>query len=197
MPSRRYLVAGLGNPGPDYRETRHNVGFRVVDAISERYAISLTCERFDAVFGSGSAEGVAAVLAKPLAFMNRSGVPVGKIAQFYRISSEDILVIHDDIDLAFGRLKIKEKGGDGGHKGIRSIIDALGRDDFSRLRIGIGRSRDTTAVTDHVLGNFGPDELPMLDRIIRRSVEAVVTILCRGTKDGMNRFNNRSTTIYS
>jgi PTH1 family peptidyl-tRNA hydrolase len=111
--------------------------------------------------------------------------------------SEDVLVIHDDIDLAFGRLKIKEKGGDGGHKGVKSIIDAFGRNDFPRLRIGIGRSENQTGVTEHVLGKFDSRELPMVNRTIGRSAEAVGLILCHGTKEGMNRFNSRKMAFYS
>ncbi|MEJ2656466.1 MAG: aminoacyl-tRNA hydrolase, partial [Desulfobacterales bacterium] len=133
MPQKRLrLVVGLGNPGQNYSGTRHNAGFMVVDKVAEAFSIDLLKRKFNTLFGTGSVDDVKVVLAKPMAFMNRSGPPVQQIAGYFRILCEDILVVHDDIDLAFGRLKIKEKGGDGGHKGVRSIIDAFGRGDFAR-----------------------------------------------------------------
>jgi PTH1 family peptidyl-tRNA hydrolase len=116
------------------------------------------------------------------------------LAHFFRIPSKEMVVIHDDIDLVFGRLKIKEKGGHGGHNGVRSLIDALGAGDFVRLRIGIGRSEIGSDVVDHVLGRFSAQEKTALADVITRARDAVVTILCKGTKEGMNRFNNTSIT---
>jgi PTH1 family peptidyl-tRNA hydrolase len=114
---------------------------------------------------------------------------------YYQIPREDLLVIHDDIDLAFGRLKIKEKGGHGGHKGIKSLTDTLGGGEFSRLRIGMGRPEAGRDVADYVLGRFSPDEAKILPEIIRTARDAVVTILCKGTKEGMNRFNSKSISL--
>ncbi|OEU62895.1 MAG: aminoacyl-tRNA hydrolase, partial [Desulfobacterales bacterium PC51MH44] len=167
MPQKRVrLVVGLGNPGNTYKRTRHNVGFMVVDEIAEAFYIALVKQKFGTIFGRGSIDGVSVVLAKPMVFMNRSGPQVQKIAGYYRILSEDMLVVHDDIDLAFGRIKIKEKGGDGGHKGVRSIIDAFGGGDFVRLRIGVGRPEAGISAADHVLGRFKSDENKVLDQII-------------------------------
>ena len=192
MPQKRQrLVVGLGNPGNTYKNTRHNVGFMVVDEISEAFYIALVKQKFGTIFGRGSIDGVNVVLVKPMAFMNRSGPQVQKIAGYYRILSEDMLVVHDDIDLAFGRLKIKEKGGDGGHKGVRSIIDAFGGGDFVRLRIGVGRPEAGISAADHVLGRFISSDKKVLDRIITMARDAVVTILCNGTEEGMNRFNDK------
>jgi PTH1 family peptidyl-tRNA hydrolase len=132
-----------------------------------------------------------------MAFMNRSGPQVQKVAGYYRILSEDMLVVHDDIDLAFGRIKIKEKGGDGGHKGVRSIIDAFGGGNFVRLRIGVGRPEAGISAADYVLGKFTIIEKNLLHRIITEARDAVVTILCKGTKEGMNRFNNKRIVISS
>ena len=185
------LVVGLGNPGNTYKRTRHNVGFMVLDQIAEDFSIALVKQKFDTVFGRGSVDGVEVVLAKPMAFMNRSGPQVQKIARYYRILSEDMLVVHDDIDLAFGRIKIKEKGGDGGHKGVRSIIDAFGGGNFVRLRIGVGRPEAAISAADHVLGKFSLKEKKVLHRIITEARDAVVTILCKGAKEGMNRFNDK------
>jgi len=187
------LVIGLGNPGKEYSMTRHNAGFMVVDKLADAYRISMDKNKFDLIYGKGKIQGNDVMLAKPQAFMNLSGPPVQKLAGFYRISCEDMLIIHDDIDLAFGRIKIKEKGGDGGHKGIRSIKDAFGGGNFTRLRIGIGRSEAGADVVDHVLGRFNPEEKALLDKIIATAVDAALTILCEGAKEGMNRFNRLKT----
>jgi len=196
MPQKRLrLVVGLGNPGDTYSKTRHNAGFMVVDKVSDAFSIALQKRKFDARFGIGSIDGIKVILAKPMAFMNRSGPYVQKIAGYFRILCEDMLVIHDDIDLAFGRLKIKEKGGDGGHRGIRSIIDAFGGGDFMRLRIGVGRPEAGIGAADYVLGKFTLEEKKALNQIITTAQDAVVTILCKGTKEGMNRFNNRRIVI--
>jgi PTH1 family peptidyl-tRNA hydrolase len=198
MPQRRLrLVVGLGNPGEAYAKTRHNAGFMVVDKISDAFSIALEKQKFDARFGIGFINGVKIVLAKPMAYMNRSGPQVQKIAGYFRILCEDMLVVHDDIDLAFGRLKIKEKGGDGGHRGVRSIMDAFGGGDFTRLRIGVGRPDAEKSASDYVLGKFSLEERKVLSQIITSAKDAIVTILCKGTKEGMNRFNNKRIVILS
>ncbi len=198
MPQKRLrLVVGLGNPGDAYSETRHNTGFLTVDKVSEAFSIAFSKRKFDTRFGIGSMDGIKVILAKPMAFMNRSGPQVQKIAGYFRILCEDMLVIHDDIDLAFGRLKIKEKGGDGGHRGIRSLIDAFGGGDFVRLRIGVGRPEAGIGAADYVLGKFTSEERKNLGRIITTAKDAVVTTLCKGTKEGMNRFNDKRIVILS
>ena len=186
-----WLIGGLGNPGGAYKNTRHNVGFMVVDEISETFNIPLDKKKFNTVYGRGCIDDIDVLLAKPLAFMNRSGPPIQQLANYFRIQCEDMLVVHDDIDLAFGRLKIKEKGGHGGHNGIRSLIDTLGGGDFVRLRVGVGRSEAEVNVTDHVLGRFSVAERKLLNQIIKRARDAVVTVLCKGTKIGMNLFNSK------
>ncbi len=188
-PKRTHLIVGLGNPGKPYENTRHNAGFMVVDTLSGDFDIDLNKSKYDVRYGRGSIEGHEVMLAKPMAFMNRSGPPVQKLGAYFRIPSRDMLIIHDDIDLAFGRLKIKEKGGHGGHKGLNSIINAVGEDEFVRLRIGVGRSETGSSVSDHVLGPFYDDERKQLDAILNRARDAVVTILTEGSKIGMNRFN--------
>ncbi len=185
------MVAGLGNPGAHYEKTRHNAGFMVIDKIARDFDISLDKSKFDCVYGRGFVEGGEVLLVKPMAFMNISGPPIQKLAHFYRIECREMVVIHDDIDLVFGRLKIKEKGGHGGHNGIRSLMDAFGGGDFVRLRIGIGRSGTGSSVTDHVLGKFPAENEDTLSRIISGARNAVVTILCKGTKTGMNIFNGK------
>ena len=192
MPSQRLsLVAGLGNPGAAYANTRHNAGFMVADKIAAEFSIEIDKRKFETIFGRGRIDRTPVVLAKPTSFMNRSGRPLKMLADFFKIPSEAVLVIHDDIDLAFGRLKIKEKGGHGGHNGIRSLIDAFGNDDFVRLRIGVGRSGFDISVSDHVLSKFSGQENESLAQIIATARDAVVMILCKGTKAGMNQFNSK------
>ncbi|HIJ55802.1 MAG TPA: aminoacyl-tRNA hydrolase [Deltaproteobacteria bacterium] len=191
---RLRMVVGLGNPGETYSRSRHNTGFMIVDALAEAYTIPLNKTKYDTVFGRGPIEGLDVLLAKPMAYMNRSGFPVQRLAHYFRILREDLLVVHDDIDLAIGRLKIKEKGGDAGHKGIRSMMNAFGGGDFTRLRVGIGRSESDTSVSDHVLGTFHTEEKEIMDIIIKRAKDAVVTTLSKGIAEGMNRFNNTTIT---
>jgi PTH1 family peptidyl-tRNA hydrolase len=186
------MVAGLGNPGKPYETTRHNTGFMVVDKLAEAYAIDFDKSKFNAIFGRGKVEQTDVILVKPQTYMNRSGGPIKKLADYFRILCKDILIIHDDIDLAFGKLKIKEKGGDGGHKGIRSIMDAFGGGNFKRLRVGIGRSEAYRGVIDHVLGCFNPEETVVLEKVISHARDAAVTVLCEGAKEGMNRFNKKT-----
>jgi len=192
MPDKRIrLVAGLGNPGDKYAKTRHNAGFMAVDELSETFSIPVTKKKFETVFGRGVINGVEVVLAKPMAYMNRSGAPVYNLSNFFNIISDDILIIYDDIDLAFGRLKINEKGGHGGHKGIKSIIDSFGNDAVPRLRIGVGRSESAINVSDYVLGGFSDKEKEELDKIIKKARDAAVTVVCEGITAGMNRFNEK------
>jgi PTH1 family peptidyl-tRNA hydrolase len=204
MPQKRLrLVVGLGNPGDTYKKTRHNAGFMVVDEVADAFSISLEKRKIisDLIFGRGFINDVEAILAKPQAFMNISGPPTFKLANYFRISCKDMLVVHDDIDLALGRLKIKEKGGHGGHKGLKSLVMAFGGGDFTRLRIGIGRgianSGTKITVSDHVLGKFKPDEKVILEQVITTAREAVVTILSKGTMEGMNFFNDKRIIISS
>ena len=185
------LIVGLGNPGTQYEHTRHNAGFMVVDKLAEDFGIAVDKTRFDIRYGRGNIGGQAVMLAKPMAFMNRSGGPVQRLAAYFKLSTKDLIVIHDDIDFDFGRLKIKEKGGHGGHKGLKSIIDAVGEGEFVRLRMGVGRSGVKSSVSDHVLGPFNADEARLLDAIIVRARDAIVTILTEGIQAGMNRFNKR------
>lgn len=190
MPQRKFrLILGLGNPGDKYSRTRHNIGFMVVDAIAEAYSIPLDKKKFDVVFGRGNIKGEEIFLAKPMSFMNLSGPPTVRLSAYHQISCEEILVIHDDIDLTYDRIKIKAKGGHAGHNGIRSLMDAFGSGDFGRIRVGIGRPGAQGGVVGHVLGKFHPDEAMILDRIIERARDATIAVICNGLQEGMNQFN--------
>jgi len=186
------LVVGLGNPGKLYSATRHNIGFMVINALAEKYSISVEKKKSDVLFGQGKIEGSTIFLAKPMAFMNRSGPPIRRLAEYFGISGEEIVVIHDDIDLAFERLKIKMKGGHGGHNGIRSMTGAFGNGDFARIRIGIGRPEGPREVTDYVLGKFSSEENEKLGRVISMAGDAAVTILRDGIQEGMKFFNKHN-----
>ncbi len=196
MPQKKVsLLVGLGNPGKTYVTTRHNCGFMVLDKIADSFSIPLGKRKFNALIGRGFIEGVDVILAKPMAFMNRSGLPVHQIKQYFNISCKDILIVHDDMDLPFGTLRIKQKGGSGGHNGVKSLIEFLGSRDFSRLRIGIGRGIRSSGkdidVTTYVLSEFSYNEKENLDQIITTGQDAIITILCKGIKYAMNCFNNK------
>ncbi|HUV51124.1 MAG TPA: aminoacyl-tRNA hydrolase [Anaerolineae bacterium] len=196
MPQKKvFLVVGLGNPGKTYAATRHNSGFMVLDKIADSFSIPVGKKKFDSLLGRGIIEDLDVILAKPMGFMNRSGPPIHKIKEYFKISCKDILVVHDDIDLAFGTLRIKEKGGSGGHNGVESLIEFLGSNDFPRLRIGIGRSavfsRKDIDITDYVLSEFSYNEKKNLDQVITKAQDAIITILCKGIKHAMNCFNNK------
>lgn len=195
MPQKKVcLIVGLGNPGSQYVETRHNAGFMAIDKVADSFSVLVEKSKFNALYGRGRIENTDVILAKPMAFMNKSGYPVQQIAGYFKISCQDLLIIHDDIDLAFGRLQIKAGGGSGGHKGIKSIIEVFGGNDFARIRIGISREnfRNMSGVSNYVLSRFNPDEKLILPEIITRAKDAVVTILSKGIKEGMNIFNNKN-----
>lgn len=183
------LVAGLGNPGLAYKKTRHNIGFMLIDYIADLYSIDINKKRFGSVFGRGAVEGKDVIIAKPVSFMNNSGPPVRKLADYFKISKKNLIVIHDDIDLELGRIKIKEKGGHGGHNGIKSLVNAFEGDDFVRLRIGIGRPDIHMDVADYVLSCFNNKDKKIMEHIIKKAKDALVTILCDGIIDGMNKYN--------
>ncbi len=183
------MIAGLGNPGRKYAGTRHNAGFMAVERLAEIHGAEIKQSKFDSLFGRAIICGADAFLLKPMAFMNRSGRPVSRAAGFFRIPLDHLLVIHDDIDIGYGKIKIKAKGGHGGHNGLRSVIDALGSGDFPRVRIGIGRPGEAAGVTEFVLGNFTSAELREFDPVLEKAAEAVCTILMHGIDQGMNHFN--------
>jgi PTH1 family peptidyl-tRNA hydrolase len=187
----RHLIVGLGNPGIAYRQTRHNVGFMAVERIAAANGMTFRSSRRlpDIRTAHGRIDGVGAVLAKPMAFMNRSGPPIFRLAEYLGIRCKAMIVLCDDIDLAFGRVRIKEKGGHGGHKGLKSLIDVFGRDDFVRLRMGIGRPADGSDVVDYVLGKFDKSEIPDVEEILRVAREAVAVFLRDGITAAMNQFN--------
>jgi PTH1 family peptidyl-tRNA hydrolase len=192
MVSKRYhLIAGLGNPGVNYDQTRHNIGFMVVDQLSKTYAIPLDHKKFKAVYGVGTIADVDVVLVKPMSYLNNSGFPLRQIANYFKISPVDMTIIHDDLDLGWESIKIKTSGGHGGHKGVRSIMETFGTGDFQRIRIGIGRSHDNIRVADYVLGRFSRGEQKYLETVLSKTIEVVNILLCEGPQVAMNVFHRK------
>ncbi len=192
MASTRFkLIAGLGNPGETYSRTRHNIGFLVVQAIAEQADTEFNKTRFDASYTRATLYGQDVFLVKPLSYMNRSGFPLQKLSAYFKISVDDIIVVHDDMDLPFGGLKIVQDRGSGGHNGIKSIMDVLGSKHFIRVRVGVGHPGVPAGVTGHVLGVFTPEEQAGLDEVIKNAVDACRLILSRGVVRAMNQVNSR------
>ena len=182
------IVVGLGNPGREYSATRHNVGFLAVDELARRWKCSNWKNKYNAEMTEYRASDTV-LLVKPQTYMNVSGVAVGEIARFYKVATEDILVIFDDLDLPTGRLRLRMKGGSGGHRGIESLLVHLPSDVFGRMRIGIGRPPQGWEVADYVLSRFSTDEQPLMQEAITKVADAVEYTLQHGFTKAMNQFN--------
>jgi len=185
------MVVGLGNPGDEYVDTRHNTGFKVIDLLAEELKVEVRKRKFGARFGSSEFVDKKLVLLKPWQFMNRSGQSVATAAGFYKLGVSDLLVVTDDMDLEPGRIRIRAKGSAGGHNGLADIIDKLGTNEFARCRIGIGRSGEETRQSrvDYVLDKPTEAEKLLLDRAVERARDAVLCWIEHGVEAAMNRFN--------
>jgi peptidyl-tRNA hydrolase, PTH1 family len=190
------ILVGLGNPGAHYQGTRHNIGFQVVDRLAEENHISISHKRFNALYGKGTIHSQDVLLAKPLTFMNLSGSAVRRVLDFYKSGIEDLVVIHDDLDLAFGILRIKRWGGDGGHQGIRSIIESVGGNNFLRLKVGIGRPPSGMDPADYVLRPFDGIERRQLEEVLPRTAACVAVMISEGVDTAMNRYQRKLTLPY-
>ena len=184
------VIFGLGNPGPEYRESRHNLGFWVVDSLSRKYKIELNSYSHQALIGKGSIGKEVVILAKPLTFVNAAGESLYQIKQSYRLNCEDIILVSDDVDLDLGTLRITSKGGDGGHKGLRSVIRRLGTNLIPRLRIGIGRPNAQVDLKEYVLSEFNAGEKKVIEAAIDRASEAIETIISQGIDKAMSKYNS-------
>ena len=182
------LIVGLGNPGPEYERTRHNVGWQVVDAFARKFRIDVTRHEKNALTGTGRVAGGSVLVAKPLTYMNLSGDAVRLLINAYAESPEEMIVVYDDIDLPVGKLRIRESGSAGTHNGMRSIVETLATERFPRLRIGIGAA-DGGPLRDYVLDEFAPDEQPIVERAITRAVDALVLFIRGDLRRAMNEFN--------
>lgn len=186
-----YIIAGLGNPGPTYQWTRHNAGFLFLDRLADCENITIARKSFSGVAGDLNFSGHRLILLKPQTFMNLSGTSVMQSLQFHKLQLSNLIVVHDELDLPFGTVRFKNGGGHGGHNGIRSIMDNLGKGDFMRLRIGIGKSPhgDTTS---HVLGKIPPDQMEALPRVLDGGIQMLKVMLTEGLPKSMSLFNNKN-----
>jgi PTH1 family peptidyl-tRNA hydrolase len=182
-----YLVVGLGNPGQEYESTRHNVGFNVVDLISNKYNIDVSRTKFKGIYGEGRIGNERVILLKPTTYMNLSGESVREICNFYKIPNEKIIVIYDDISLEVGRMRIRKAGSAGGHNGIKNIILNLSSDVFPRIKIGVGAPRGN--LISHVLGKLTNEEMDVIERVFNAAGDAVESLITEGVTEAMNKFN--------
>lgn len=186
------LVVGLGNPGPRYHATRHNIGFRAVDRLVERHGAGGFRSRFEGEFTQLELQGERVVVLKPMTFMNRSGHSVRPALSFFKLTPSDLLVVHDELDLAPGELRLKQGGGEAGHNGLRSISEQLGTQDYARVRCGIGRSPGGPGtVADYVLDAFPLADQPLVEQTVDGAVEAIVRVVKEGMSSAMNVTNRK------
>ncbi len=188
------IICGLGNPGAQYARHRHNIGFMVVDALASRLKTSFASGKWEAELANATVGGEKVLLLKPQTFMNASGQALGQAARFYKVPPAEVLVVHDELDLPFGKLQLKLGGGTGGHNGLESMLESWGEKEFTRLRFGIGKPQGPNAkerVVGHVLGNFSGEEVPLLPELIARSAEICEAWARDGLQRAMNQFNRK------
>ena len=183
------VVLGLGNPGRQYERTRHNVGFLVVDRFASANQIAVNRKKYKSICGDWQLDRERVLVVKPQTYMNRSGDAVRDLFRYLRVGVRDLLVIHDDLDLPFGRIRIRSRGSAGGHRGVLSILEALGEEVFFRVRVGIGRPPADVDPTDYVLQDFPPQEAMKLGEVVSRAADAVQSLLEEGSQRAMEKFN--------
>jgi len=182
------VIVGLGNPGKEYKDTRHNIGFMVLEELASRHSVEKQESRFDALIGHIRIAGEKVLLVKPLTYMNLSGKAVQPLMHWYKLELNDLMVVYDDMDLPMGTLRIRKKGGNGGHNGIASISERLGSKDFARSRVGIGRPQSGEAV-NWVLGKFTADEKEQMDIVVKNAADALEKWVKLGIDEAMNAYN--------
>lgn len=185
------LIVGLGNPGPEYDRTRHNMGFKVIDKLSAKYSIEVNHSKFKGMYGTGLINGEKIILFKPYTYMNLSGEAVEQIAAFYKVDLEDLIVIYDDIDIAPGLIRIRKSGSAGSHNGMKSVTQMMGSTAFPRVRVGTGKPDNTDHLIEYVIGAIDEDEKPLLEEGIQKAADAVSMIIEENIDLAMNRFNIR------
>jgi peptidyl-tRNA hydrolase, PTH1 family len=191
-----YIIAGLGNPGKEYDNTRHNIGFSAIDYMAELYGITVDDKKFKAKIGKGMIEGEKVILLKPQTYMNLSGESIRLALDFFKVDEKtELLVLFDDISLDVGQLRIRKKGSAGGHNGLKNIISHLGHDSFQRIKIGVGEKPKGYDLADYVLGHFSKDEKKQMDDTVLQVNQAIKTILSDGIESAMNQFNKKQETL--
>ena len=187
-----FLVVGLGNPGKEYELTRHNIGFLVLDSLANQTGVEINRTGFKGFYNDVIFSDKKLMLFKPQTFMNLSGNAVKEIKNFYKIENQKIIVVHDEIDIELGTLKIKEGGGSAGHNGIKSIIENLNDNSFKRIRVGIGKPGNQNLVSSHVLSKFSSDEKKIVKQLIENTVDAIKEIIKNGIENAMNKYNKKT-----
>lgn len=191
------LIVGLGNPGGQYQLTRHNIGFLVVDRLAEDHSVGISLKGFEALYGKGKIMSIPVILAKPQTFMNRSGMAIQKLFDYFKIETPtDAIVIHDDLDLPFGVIRLKSDGGHGGHKGLISTIEHLGSPEFLRVRVGIGKPSVKTQTEGYVLSRYPAEEMKQLPKLVSMTADAIIEILSSGMQTAMNKYNGNTINNY-
>ena len=185
------IIAGLGNPGKEYENTRHNAGFMVMDALAEKIGADISEKKHKALCGKGVSGGEKVILMKPQTYMNSSGESIRAAADYYKVDPEDILIVYDDISLAPGQLRIRAKGSAGGHNGIKSIIAHLGTQEFPRVKVGVGEKPARMDLADYVLGHFSKEEQATMDDAVKEAADAVCEIVNVGIAQAMNDHNRK------
>lgn len=186
-----YIIAGLGNPGKQYENTRHNAGFMALDALADQLGTSIEEKKHKALCGKAVIGGEKVILLKPQTFMNLSGESIRAAADFYKVDPEHIMVIYDDISLEPGQLRIRKKGSAGGHNGIKSIIAHLGTQEFPRIKVGVGAKPDRMDLADYVLGHFSQIESRVMDDAAKEAGQAAQAMILDGIESAMNRYNSK------
>ena len=184
-----FLIVGLGNPERDYANTRHNMGFDVINELSNHNQIEVKKTKFEGLYGNGVIAGEKVILLKPQTFMNLSGKSLIQFANFFKIEPDHIIVIYDDMDLPIGTIKIRKKGGPGTHNGMKSVVQMMGREDFPRVRIGIGRPKEDENIIDYVIGYVPEEELEELRKSTKKAAKAIEAIIENGIDTAMNQYN--------
>lgn len=191
-----FIVAGLGNPGSRYENTRHNCGFKVAGVLAERLGISVSKRKFHAMYGDKKIDAggreIRVVLMKPETYMNNSGVAVSEAASFYKVPAERIIVIYDDADIALGEIRVRRGGGPGTHNGMESVVDHLGKEDFPRIRVGIGSRMPNEDMVGFVLGRFPPEQEPVIEKSFEKAADAAVIIMRDGVEAAMAKVNGKA-----
>ena len=187
-----FVIVGLGNPSREYKGTRHNAGFEVIDRISEKYNISVNIKKHRALIGKGMIQGKKVILAKPQTFMNLSGESVRSLVNFYQLDvTRELVVVYDDVSLGTGQLRIRAKGSAGGHNGMKDIIAHLGTQEFPRIRVGVGAKREGQDLVNHVLGHFSGEDRELVDEAIRGAAAAVGLMVQEEIDAAMNQYNKK------
>ena len=185
------MIVGLGNPGPEYAKTRHNVGFMAIEEIKKSGSFPLERAKFQAMITKGKLEGEEVLLVRPMTYMNNSGIAVRAVMDFYKLTPRDVVIIYDDTDLDTAAVRIRQRGSSGSHNGMKSIVQHLGTEDFPRIRIGIGKRPAEWDLADYVLSTFPPEEMAKIQEALETTSDAVKTLVKGGVDLAMNRFNTR------